>query len=192
MDVKELATGLEFPEGPIWLADASVLLVEIKRGTLSRVGADGRVSVVAKTGGGPNGAALGPDGKVYVCNNGGFEWHQAGPYLLPGNQPKDYSGGRIERVDLATGAVATLYTHSGAYALSGPNDMVFDATGGFCFTDHGKTRERDRDRGGLYYARPDGSTLREMVYPLDAPNGVGLSPDGRRVYVAEPHTGPVF
>jgi gluconolactonase len=192
MEFKELASGLEFPEGPIWLADGSVLLVEIKRGTLSRVGPDGRVSVVAKTGGGPNGAAIGPDGKVYVCNNGGFEWHQAGPYLLPGNQPADYSGGRIERVDLASGAVETLYTRCGAHPLRGPNDLVFDSTGGFWFTDHGKNRERDRDRGGLYYARPDGSSVREVVYPLDSPNGVGLSPDGRRVYVAETHTGRVF
>jgi len=192
MDIQELASGLEFPEGPIALADGSVLLVEIKRGTLTRVGADGRTSVVAKTGGGPNGAAIGPDGRVYVCNNGGFEWHQAGPYLLPGNQPADYTGGSIQRIDLATGKVETLYTSCGGNPLRGPNDLVFDATGGFWFTDHGKTRARDRDRGGLYYARPDGSSVREMVYPLDAPNGVGLSPDGRRVYVAETHTGRVF
>jgi gluconolactonase len=191
-ELRELASGLEFPEGPIWLPDGSILLVEIKRGTLTRVAADGRVSVVAKMGGGPNGAALGPDGKVYVCNNGGFEWHQAGPYLLPGNQPADYSGGRIERVDPKTGAVEVLYTRCGEHALRGPNDLVFDATGGFWFTDHGKTRPRDRDRGGLYYARADGSSVREMVYPLDAPNGVGLSPDGRRVYVAETHTARVF
>jgi len=129
---------------------------------------------------------------MYVCNNGGFEWHEIGPLLLPGNQPADYSGGSIQRVDLSTGAVETLYTACGPNALRGPNDLVFDETGGFWFTDHGKTRLRDRDRGGLYYARPDGRTLREVVYPLDAPNGVGLSPDGRRVYVAETHTGRVF
>ena len=190
--MKELATGLQFPEGPIALPDGSVLLVEIKRGTLTRIGADGRQSVVAKTGGGPNGAALGPDGKVYVCNNGGFEWHEVGPFLLPGNQPKDYAGGSIQRVDLATGAVETLFKSCGANPLRGPNDLVFDSTGGFWFTDHGKTRERDRDRGGLYYARPDGKTIREVVYPLDSPNGVGLSPDGSRVYAAETHTGRVF
>ena len=81
-----------FPEGPIALPDGSVLLVEIKRGTLTRIGADGRASVVAKTGGGPNGAALGPDGKVYVCNNGGFEWHEVGPFLLPGQPARGLRG----------------------------------------------------------------------------------------------------
>jgi len=187
-----ITTGLQFPEGPIALADGSVLLVEIKRGTLTRVAVDGVQTIVAKTGGGPNGAAIGPDGKVYVCNNGGFEWHEAGPFLLPGNQPKDYSGGSIQRVDLASGAVETLYTKCGAHALRGPNDLVFDSSGGFWFTDHGKNRERDRDRGGLYYARADGTSIRELVYPLDSPNGVGLSPNGDRVYAAETHTGRVF
>ena len=58
-----LAQGLRFPEGPIAMADGSVLVVEIERGTLSRVDPAGRVEVVAHTGGGPNGAAIGPDGK---------------------------------------------------------------------------------------------------------------------------------
>jgi gluconolactonase len=191
-EFREIASGLKFPEGPIALSDGSVLLVEIQRGTLSRVAPDGRVTVVATTGGGPNGAALGPDGKVYVCNNGGFEWHEVGPFLLPGNQPASYVGGSIQRVDLATGKVETLFTTVAGNPLKGPNDLVFDATGGFWFTDHGKTRPRDRDRGGLYYAAADGKTVREVVYPLDAPNGVGLSPDGGRVYVAETHTGRVF
>ena len=191
-EIREIASGLEFPEGPVALADGSVLLVEIKRGTLTRVSPDGRTSVVATTGGGPNGAALGPDGRVYVCNNGGSEYHSVGRYLLPGDQPASYEGGSIQRVDLATGKVETLFRECDGNALRGPNDLVFDATGGFWFTDHGKTRKRDRDRGGLYYVRPDQKTIREVVYPLDAPNGVGLSPDGSRLYVAETHTGRVF
>ena len=52
-NLKELATGLAFPEGPIAMLDGSVLLVEIKRGTLTRVCADGKVEVVAQIGGGP-------------------------------------------------------------------------------------------------------------------------------------------
>ena len=59
------------------------------------------------------------------------------------------------------------------------------------FTDHGKIRERDRDEGGVYYAAPDGSSIREVIHPLESPNGIGLSPDGDRVYVAETHTGRV-
>ncbi len=190
--MREIASGLQFPEGPIAMPDGSVLLVEIKRGTLSRVTRDGNVSVVAETGGGPNGAAVGPDEAVYVCNNGGFEWHEVAGFTVPGEQPASYTGGSIQRVELDTGRVDTLYTACDGRPLRGPNDLVFDRQGGFWFTDHGKVRARDRDRGGLYYARPDGSHVREVVFPLDSPNGVGLSPDGRRVYVAETFTGRVW
>ena len=188
----EVTSGLQFPEGPIAMPDGSVLLVEIKRGTLSRVSPQGEISVVAHTGGGPNGAAIGPDGKVYVCNNGGFEWHDLGGFTIPGNQPANYIGGRIQRVDLATGAVEDLYTECDGRPLRGPNDIVFDAAGGFWFTDHGKLRERDRDRTGVFYAKADGSLIREAIFPLDAPNGIGLSPDGSQLYVAETHTGRVW
>ena len=191
-ELREIASGLQFPEGPIALDDGSVLVVEIKRGTLSRVRSDGRVEVVAETGGGPNGAAIGPDGCVYICNNGGFEWHDLDGLMLPGNQPADYSGGRIQRVHLSTGVVEDVYTACDGRPLRGPNDLVFDATGGFWFTDHGKTRPRDRDRTGVFYARPDGSLIREVIFPLDAPNGIGLSPDGKRLYVAETFTGRVW
>src|SRR5271166_5681857 len=102
MEIELVAAGLKFPEGPIAMADGSVILVEIQRGTLSRITPDGTVSVVAALGGGPNGAAIGPDGAVYVCNNGGFEWHEAGGLTIPGHSPADYAGGSIQRVDLAT------------------------------------------------------------------------------------------
>lgn len=190
--MREIASGLQFPEGPIAMADGSVLLVEIRGGTLSRVGTDGTIQVVAECGGGPNGAAIGPDGAVYVCSNGGFEWHDVAGLVVPGNQPADYGGGRIQRVDLATGRVTDLYTACDGRPLRGPNDLVFDAHGGFWFTDHGKGRERERDRTGLFYARPDGSSIREVVFPLEAPNGVGLSPDGKTLYVAETFTGRVW
>jgi len=191
-DTRVVASGLEFPEGPIAMPDGSVVLVEIKRGTLSRVTAQGKVEVIADLGGGPNGAAVGPDGAVYVCNNGGFAWHDVMGFTIPGNQPVDYTGGRIERVDLATGESSVLYTHCGDHPLRGPNDLVFDAQGGFWFTDHGKIRERERDQGGIYYATADGSSITEVVYPADSPNGIGLSPDGSTLYYAETHTGRVF
>lgn len=168
--------------------DGSVVLVEIARGTLSRVTTGGAIEVIADLGGGPNGAAIGPDGACYVCNNGGFEWIEVGEFLIPGDRPQGYSGGRIERVDLKTGEVSTLYTECDGNPLNGPNDIVFDAQGGFWFTDHGKAYGRLRDRGVVYYAKADGTEIKQVIFPLEAPNGIGLSPDEDWLYVAETPT----
>ena len=192
VELKEIASGLRFPEGPIAMDDGSVIVVEIERGTLSRVSSDGTVDVIANPGGGPNGAAMGPDGHCYVCNNGGFVWHERGDLLFPGQQPDDYSGGRIERINIETGEVEVIYEACDGERLKGPNDIVFDAQGGFWFTDHGKTRDRDRDRTGVFYAKPDGSEIREVIFPLEAPNGIGLSPDEDTLYVAETPTGRLW
>jgi len=173
------------------MPDGSVILTEIERGQITRVAPDGSKSVVATTGGGPNGLAMGPDGKLYCCNNGGFEYVEANGYLAPHGIAKDYSGGRIERIDMATGAVEVLYK-SGDFGcvLRGPNDIVFDDHGGFWFTDHGKQdfATRCHDIVGIFYGKADGSHLEEVIFPSNNPNGVGLSPDGKSLYAAETYT----
>ncbi len=184
-EMREITTGLRFPEGPVAMADGSVLVVEIERRTVTKVAPDGTKTIVAETGGGPNGLAIGKDGGLYVCNNGGFEFHEDADGLRPSTQALDYSGGRLERVDLGSGEVRTVHRETGnGLELKGPNDLVVDSIGGIWFTDLGKRRGRDLDYGGVYYAHPDGTIL-EAAHPVLTPNGIGLSPDGRTVYVAE-------
>ena len=189
-DITTIATGLRFPEGPVAMPDGSVILVEIAAGRITRVRPDGSTETVAEPGGGPNGLAIGPDGKLYCCNNGGFNWFEhPGGLLIPHGQADDYSGGRIERIDLATGAVEVLYKDGDfGCTLRGPNDIVFDAHGGFWFTDHGKNRPRERDITGIFYAKADGTLLKEVIFPSENPNGIGLSPDGNTLYAAETYT----
>jgi gluconolactonase len=196
-DMRLVAGGLRFPEGPVVLADGSVLVTEMARGCVTIVRADGSVDRI-DVGGGPNGAAVGPDGRVYVCNNGGYPVTDVAGALFPGvqpggvSQPDDYRGGSIQRVDIETGEVDVLYEQCDGHQLKGPNDIVFDSTGGFWFTDHGKVRARDEDRGGLYYATADGSSVVEVAFGLHQPNGVGLSPQGDAVFVVETPTARLF
>ena len=189
----EVASGLRFPEGPVALPDGSVVLVEMMARCITRIMPDGTKQTVAKIAGGPNGLALGPDGALYLCNNGGsFSEQTINGLTYPGPfDPSLYIGGRIQRVDLNTGAVTDLYTHCDGHQLRGPNDIVFDRNGGMWFTDHGIHHERVFDLTGIYYAKTDGSMIREVIFPCQAPNGIGLSPDGETLYWAETFNGRV-
>lgn len=187
-----IAAGLRFPEGPVASADGTVIVVEIAAGCLTRIHADGGTETVAETGGGPNGLAPGPDGWLYVCNNGGTAWREWQGLLVPSGKASNYQTGSIQRVDPVSGKVQTLYisamTPEGETSLKGPNDIVFDSAGGFWFTDNGKADARSKTITGVFYARTDGSSCREVIFPLDGPNGIGLSPDGRTLYVTETPT----
>jgi len=185
MQLDLVAEGLWFPEGPIAMADGCILLVEIRRGTLSRVTPDGARATVAELGGGPNGAAIGPDGAVYVCNNGAAWLWREGEVHLPGDAPREYRGGSIQRVELASGTTTTLYESCDGKPLNSPNDIVFDRHGGFWFTCFGQTDGEVRRLGALYYALPDGSRIIRWRHGLTSPNGVGLSADERTLYMAD-------
>src|SRR6202048_2764829 len=171
-DLRVMATGLRFPEGPVAMADGSVILGEIAGSAVTRIAPDGSKTTIGTPGGGPNGVARGPDGALYVCNNGGNEYAQGG--FLSTGPSKDYQCGYIQRIDPRTGETRILYSQCGGHKLSAPNDIVFDR------------------QGGLYYALPDGSKIVELVHPMLTPNGVGLSPDEKAVYVADTETSRLF
>ncbi len=181
MSFEVLAEGLQFPEGPIAMADGSVVLVEIARGTLSRAW-KGKVEVVCDLGGGPNGAAIGPDGAVWVANNGGGA-------VVRGVRGRTLAQGGIDRVDLATGKGERIFEKVGEHPLSAPNDLVFDRGGGLWFTDFGRTSGRTRHLSGIYYAKPGGGSVQEISFGGTGYNGIGLAPDETTLYAAETFTG---
>lgn len=186
MEFELVCEGLEFPEGPIAMADGSVILTEIKGQRLTRVKPDGTKEKVVDTGGGPNGAAIGPDGAIYITNNGGaFEWLDQGGMTIPGPTPPSHTGGSIQRYDLKTGALTTVYDSCDGRRLVGPNDIVFDKAGGMWFSDHGCGTLEGRKFGGIYYAKTDGGHISRQRDHLISPNGIGLSPDEKTVYLAD-------
>ncbi|MEM7327908.1 MAG: SMP-30/gluconolactonase/LRE family protein [Pseudomonadota bacterium] len=188
MEFETVAEGLGFPEGPVWMLDGSIILVEIAKGCVTRIWGDGKSEVIAEPGGGPNGAAIGPDGALWICNNGGFKYHERHGLLIPGHCPDDYSGGRIERIDLATGKVERVLDTVEGHPLRGPNDLVFDRDGNLYFTDLGKSFPRHRDVGGLFYLARGASEAKEIDHNHISPNGCGLSPDETTVYMADTMT----
>lgn len=174
----------------------------------------GKGETLATLPGGPNGAAVGPGNSVYICNSGGFDWtpipvldkqtlRVKQTLLVGGNQPSTYSGGSLQKYEPASRKVSVLYTecveryapanslyqHPNAFwnppfMLRGPDDLVVDHEGGIWFTDWGKIRARDKDITAVYYASADGKSIKQMIYPLNSPNGIGLSPCGKKLYVA--------
>ena len=200
LTAREVARDLAFPEGPTPLADGSVLVSELAAGRITRIASDGRLDVVARPGGGPNGLAVLADGSLAVCQNGGSRWGtRPWPYDGPGSVPLFTPVGpaeepitpQVQRV-AADGEVATLCTNDDSgNALKRPSDIVADSAGGFYMTDFGRTHGRTRELAGVLYGSPDG-TLREIVYPVELPNGIALSPDESRLYVTETRTRRVW
>jgi len=195
-----LATGLAFPESPVILADGSVVVSEMAAGRIARVQANGVVETVANTGGGPNGVGLLPDGRLVVCQNGGsrfglapwpYDFDGSVPVFRPTGPPEVPVTPALQIVD-SGGGVSTLTTEfrtrSGkVLPLVRPSDICVDRYGGFYVTDGGTVQGRSRMMTGLLYGTVDGG-LREIVYPLEMPNGLSLSPDGSLLYVAETRT----
>jgi gluconolactonase len=166
-----IAEGLGFPEGPVVMADGSVIVVEVMAGRITRCW-NGRTETVCEIGGGPNGAAIGPDGALWVCNNGGLTHDGA------------HTGGRIERVDLASGRFERVHEACDGKPLKAPNDLVFAADGRLWFTDFGTLEADGKKFGGLHTAAPGGEVI-EVARRAISYNGVGLSPDGAHVYTAD-------
>jgi gluconolactonase len=184
MEIELVAEGLLFPEGPVAMADGSVIVTEIRGGRITRVSPDGSKEVLVVTGGGPNGLAIGPDGALWIANNGGaFSWHEEMGITIPGPTPPGHEGGSIQRYDFITGRLETVHESCDGRPLVAPNDLVFDCEGGLWFTDHGCTTADGRRFGALCHAGVSGVSRQRDG--LVAPNGVGLSPDGSVVYVAD-------
>ena len=172
-----IAENLKFPEGPSFDRDGNLYVVEIQGGQVSKIASDGSVSVFAKTGGGPNGANFGPDGQLYVCNNGGF----------PGS---DREPGRVERI-APDGRVTVLIREVDGEPLNSPNDLGFDEYGNFYFTDPvfgAAGVELDGAPAGNICFHDTSGRTRRLHTGFAFPNGIGVSPDGRTLIVCESMT----
>jgi gluconolactonase len=132
---------------------------------------------------------------IYICNNGGFEWSEMplpnGQVISVGEyQSARNEGGSVQVLDLHSGKLETIYTECmistdmsdlgtrtptefpSRSVLRGPDDLVFDAAGGFWIADFGKSRPRSRDVTGVYYGAPASVVSK---FPTADPTNLGVA-----------------
>jgi gluconolactonase len=177
-----VAEGLHFPEGPVVMNDGSVLFVQIESKEISRLSPSGKVEQIAQLEGGPNGLAVGPDGAIYIANDGGrFTFALRNGFNSPGAPPPGFTGGgSIQRLDLKTRKVTTVYDSIDGHPMIAPDDLVFDAHGGLWITEFGLRP----GTGAVYYTPKLGQPLTVARGGLGGANGIGVSPDGKLLHVS--------
>jgi gluconolactonase len=180
-----VTSALRFPEGPSYLGDGAVAVVEMQGESVSRVDADGTVTVVGDCGGGPNGSALGAAGELYVANNGGLSAEGTGYW----HAPREFDG-CLQRVD-PDGTVTRVGGTFPGPAPHRPNDLCFGPDGTLYVTDSANWEDLRGIRPGRIVAfGPDGTQLGHVEVPA-MPNGVAFGPDGR-LYLAQSLTRKVL
>jgi gluconolactonase len=162
----------------------SLVCTSVSDGTLHHVDlATGARTVLAQTGGGPNGAAPADDGGLVVAQNGGLDFSVFGFFAdAPPPLPTIPSG--LQHVT-AGGAVTTLL----AGQSHAPNDLAVGRDGTVYFTDppHWPVPEEPTGRVMAWSAAPasEGGGLRTVKAGLHYPNGIALDVDGDTLIVAE-------
>jgi gluconolactonase len=157
--INVLATGLRFPEGPVFAPDGVLWCVELKGGGLVRW-RQGALTRVA-TGGAPNGAAVDRAGRIWFCDSG----HNS-----------------IRRLDPRTGEIVSVVERLDGQPFFKPNDLAFDAAGNLVFSCPGDSRQVPT--GYVCCLAPDGAVsmiAREKYFP----NGFAFTADGRSLLLAE-------
>ncbi len=184
--VEKVADGFTFTEGPVWVPGDPERLYfsDIPANTVYRWSeSEGKVVFLqpvlpddADTGGagGSNGLALHPDGRLVLCEHGG---RRVSAMALDG-----------ERVTLAD-------RYDGK-RLNSPNDIVFHSSGAAFFTDppygldgQDASENKEQAHNGIYRLDPDG-TVTLLETGQTRPNGLGLSPDEKVLYVANSDAAP--
>ena len=175
---KKLADGFTFAEGPTWLKGKLYFSDMFFKNPAANdwTGSPARSRLIV----------MEPDGKWRTLSSGmqtnGTIAARSGNLLVC-----DMFGHRVVEVDPATGRVVRVVLDKiDGKPIDGPNDLVMDAKGGVYITDPQFTPEAQKSQPGkqVYYVAPDG-TARVVIGPGEyaMPNGVELSPDGKRLSV---------
>jgi gluconolactonase len=163
-DMVELASDLEFTEGPVWHPDGYLLFSDIPANTIYRLTEAEGLTPWRRPSGHSNGLTFDPQGRLVACEHGNR---------------------RVSRTE-ADESLTALATHYGGKRLHSPNDVVVRGDGSVYFTDppYGvQPEERELDFNGVYRIPPDGGDLELLVDDFERPNGLAFSPDESTLYI---------
>lgn len=151
-------------EGPCFERNGNLLFADVYGGRVLRLTPDKQLStVVTQKNLGPGGLAVHKDGRIFIAAVGDLK-----------------GSGSIVTVNADGSGMQTIIPTEAGYL---PNDLVFDANGGFYFTDF---RGNSTDpKGGVYYVAPDEKTITPVLSHLRMANGIALSPSGNELWVTE-------
>ena len=164
--VERVATGYTFTEGPAGDGKGNVYFTDIPAKRILRFEeATGQVHVFREESGAANGLMFDKQGRLYACEGGAR---------------------RVTRNDVQTGEQTVIASHYEGKRFNSPNDLVLDGRGGLYFTDprYGPRNDLELDTESVYYIERGGE-VRRQIKDLVRPNGIILSPDGSRLYVAD-------
>lgn len=180
--IEKIAEGMTWSEGPVWIAKGGYLLFsDVPANRIYRWSEENGLSIFLEPSGysgpdlhlfpqpGSNGLILGPAGSILMADSGSR---------------------MIARLDLSTKMKTPLATTYKGKRFNSPNDLVQASNGAIYFTDppYGlkdfhQSPLKELSWSGVYRLDPDG-TVTLIDDSLRDPNGIGLSPNGRTLYVA--------
>ncbi len=164
-EVKKLADGFRFTEGPAWDRKGTLYFSDIPNQTIHTWSEKKGVGVFKKLEGSANGLWFDKEGNLYVC------------------QP---TGRAVIRLT-PEGQQTTIADSYQGKKLNSPNDLWMAPDGGLYFTDprYGQMDDLEQDGFHVYYIPPKG-TIRRILSDLKKPNGVVGTADGKKLYVTDP------
>ncbi len=166
-ELELLAQGLQFTEGPLELADGSLLFQDIKTERTYVLPAGTReAKVLREQTGAANGQTFGPGGWIYFC---------------------EQNGRRVSRMRPDGSSVETVVEEFDGMRLNSPNDIVGHSSGHLYFTDppYGAPPDRPLHFQGVYSLDPETNNIELLIKDFEKPNGLAFSHDESILYVCD-------